>query len=324
MKAVCLILLLFSSTAESEHWLGADWEQESKSPLSFNAQTSSMDKQWQSWLDSPPQNATKLAADLQGRANGIVSSIGAIPSILKNLDLVCSGGGDLNAYYLGMDMIFSRIPSINQHRRGGASGGGWITFEMALKGEQRTLQSYLSYGMLQEMFPISFSTIATTVLLQDHHWRMMAKWQAEKWNSTLSDLDGQVFLALDCGWTDSELKIVSEYTSVEQAASAFISTGAISQIYEGVLCADGSSESGPNMTPLFQDHARPQVIVNLMETGFPIQMGGGKYTSDQFYRLVQLGQDDAVDFIQTGSVARNKKAITLCPTDGRVRTNVCL
>jgi len=193
-----------------------------------------------------------------------------------------------------------------------------------LKGENRTLQSYLSYGLLQEAYPLKFATIASTVLLQDHHWRMMAKWQADKWSSSLSSLDDRVFLALDCGWTDSKLRMVSKYTSAEQAASAFISTGAISQIYEGDLCADGSSVSGDDMTPLFQDKVRQQIIVNLMEVGYKIlNMGGGKFNSADFVKLVQLGQDEAVEYIRTRTVKRNNKVITLCPVGADVHKNVC-
>lgn len=296
----------------------------------------SIDKQWQAWLDTPPTKSATLAADLQARADNVTAQLlhskqAALLSsgALGDIDLVCSGGGDLNAYYLGMHMVLSRLAakapkSVALKRRAGASGGGWITFELALKGETRTLESYLSYGMLQEANPISFATIATTVLLQDHHWRMMARWQAAKWNATLASLDGHVHLALACGWLSTKLKLVSVYRSPEQAASAFIATGAIWQLYEGDSCADGSSVSGDDMTPLFQDGVRPQLVVNLMDTGAnTISMGFGKYTSPQFFALVQRGQDEAAEFVRTGRVARSRRAITLCPKGARVSTNVC-
>jgi len=288
-----------------------------------------IDAAWRAWLDAPPERARNLTAALAARADQVAASISEAGSdALGDVDLVCSGGGDLNAYYLGIEMVLSRVAAatstLRQHRRGGASGGGWIIFELALKGEARTLESYLSYGMLQEANPIHFSTIATAVLLQDHHWRMMSKWQANKWNSSLPLLDNRVNLALACGWTDTKLKMVTQYTSPGQAASAFVATGAIQQIYEGDLCADGSGVSGPNMTPLFQDAARAQLIVNLMETGFPtLNMGGGKFTSNQYFELVQRGQDEAAEFIRTGRVARNAKAITLCPAHSRVSGNTC-
>ena len=55
---------------------------------------------------------------------------------------------------------------LKEHRHGGASAGGWLSFELALKGESRTLESYLSYGLLEEENPLHFLTILTAVELQ--------------------------------------------------------------------------------------------------------------------------------------------------------------
>lgn len=195
-----------------------------------------------------------------------------------------------------------------------------------LKGQTRTLQSYLSYGLLEEENPIHFSSVATAVLYQAHHWRMMATWQANKWNATLPTLDGQVFMGISCRkpyhFSDF-LLIVSNYTSAAQAAAAFVGTGAISETYDGMDCSDGGSTSGAKMTPLFQDQVRPQLIVDLMETGFPISMGGGKYTSTQYAALVRRGQDEIAEFLRTGSVSRAPSAISLCPLGRKVSANVC-
>lgn len=239
---------------------------------------------------------------------------------------MCSGGGDLNAYYLGIEQIFGRL-GLAERRHAGASAGGWMSFELALKGEQRTLENYLSYGLLQEANPIHFLTIASACPLQDHHWRMMGKWQAQKWVDKLSSLDDEVFLAISCDrhwYSSDELVMVHNYTSVEQAASAFIGTGAIFEEYDGMSCHDGSTTSGSKMTPLFQDHVRQQLIIDLMQTGFPtINMGGGKFTSAQYAALVQRGQDEAAEFLTTGSIARAKGAVTVCPPDRDVKSNEC-
>ena len=202
----------------------------------------------------------------------------------------------------------------------------YIDPTLQLKGETRTLQSYLSYGLLEEENPIHFSSVATAVLYQDHHWRMMATWQSNKWNATLPTLDGQVFMGISCRkpyhFSDF-LLIVSNYTSAAQAAAAFVGTGAISEKYDGMDCSDGGSTSGAKMTPLFQDQVRPQLIIDLMETGFPISMGGGKYTSTQYAALVRRGQDEIGEFLRTGTVARSPSAISLCPLGRKVSANVC-
>ena len=76
----------------------------------------SIDKQWQAWLDAPPPKSATLAADLQARADNVTAQLlhskqAALLSsgALGDIDLVCSGGGDLNAYYLGMHMVLSRL-----------------------------------------------------------------------------------------------------------------------------------------------------------------------------------------------------------------------
>lgn len=283
-----------------------------------------IDKTWQSYLDNPPAKAVSLAEELATRADGVAKSLNTTAlSIEGEFDMVCSGGGDLNAYYLGIDMVVKRA-GLQERRHGGASGGGWITFELALKGENRTLASYLSYGMLQEENPIHFSTIATTVLLQDHHWKMMSTWQANKWSSKLSELDGQVMLAVGCE-SHPDLMIVSEYPNPAAAAAAFYATGACYETeVQGKKCMDGSSVSGEKMTPLFQDGLRPQLIVDLMDTGFPtINMGGGKFTSSQFADLVKRGQDEASEFLRTGKVSRSKGAITWCAKGSNVKSGEC-
>lgn len=109
-----------------------------------------------------------------------------------------------------------------------------------------------------------------------------------------------------------------------QATSAFMSTGTVAEVYDGKLCSDGGATSGPNMTPLFQDGVRPQLIVDLMQCGprdeFPVSMAEGKYTSSQFVALCQKGQDDAASFLRTGSAT---KAISLCPLGSKTSGNVC-
>ena len=304
----------------------------------FNAQERSkasslkgekIDDTWSTYLEEPPSKAVSLSEKLASRADNLVAGLVVKSSPLVSVfDVVCSGGGDLNAYYMGAEMIIKRL-DLPEERHAGASAGGWMSLELALKKEQITLENYLSYGVLQEENPIHFSNIAFTVNLQDHHWRMMGDWQANKWSDSLSSMDNEVFLALSCKqhWYQSKsLLIVSNYTSPEQASSAFIGTGAIDEKYEGMDCSDGSENSGKDMTPLFQDNVRQQLVINLMKVEGKVktaQMGFGKYTSDEYSDLVKRGQDEMIEFLQTGIVSRDEKAITLCPVGSDVSSFVC-
>ena len=70
------------------------------------------------------------------------SSISNSMSTIGEVDLVISGGGNLDAFYFGMQQIFNRISKdkLNIIRYAGASAGGMAPFEIALKGEIQTLQ----------------------------------------------------------------------------------------------------------------------------------------------------------------------------------------
>ena len=144
--------------------------------LVVTALASNVDDDWLNYLETPPARAVSLAQNLSSRAANVASRVKAswnhTGPLATNFDVVCSGGGDLNAYYLGIESIFRRL-RLPEQRHAGASAGGWLSFELALKGEETSLLNYLSYGVLEERYPLHFSTVLTSVQLQDHHWRMM-------------------------------------------------------------------------------------------------------------------------------------------------------
>jgi hypothetical protein len=102
-------------------------------------------------------------------------------------------------------------------RFAGASAGGMMPFELALKGEQATLMTHHAYGLLEEQWPKHYSVALACAALQDHHWRMMAAWQSALWNATLAQLDGVIWLATSCLEPLPTLVKIHEYTSPAQA-----------------------------------------------------------------------------------------------------------
>lgn len=278
---------------------------------------------WMSYLQSPPQAAVDLAQELTTRATSIAASLPENLQISGDFDVSVSGGGNYDAYWMGISMVLSRVKAIRQHRFTGASAGGMMPFEQVLKGENATLLTHLSYGVLTSLYPLHFTSLLAAVE-QDHHWRMLASWQTKTYADTLSTLDDKVFLALSC--LDPilpKLVIVSKFTAEkDQATHAFMSTGTALEMYDGKICSDGGAMSGPKMTPLFQDNVRPQLIVNLMETGYPIGVVS-KIVTEQWAKLLRMGQDEAAEFLRTGKVSRAADAITLCPKGSKVDKNIC-
>ena len=188
------------------------------------ADATKLDATWMNYLNNPPAAATQAATTLGNRADAIVAALkkdhamARRTSSLADIDAVISGGGNLDAYWFGARMVLSRLAAttnVTVHRRAGASAGGMLPFEIALKGEALTLEHHLAYGLLEQENPSSFNEI-TAGLRQDHHWRMMAPWMLNKWNSTLPSLDGKIFLALSCLDPVPKLVLVSEFTSESQ------------------------------------------------------------------------------------------------------------
>lgn len=275
-------------------------------------------------MDSSPQEAIEIAQNLSARADAIIASLPASLRVTGDVDVSISGGGNYDGYYMGVAMVLSRVKNLNQQRFTGASAGGMMPFELVLKGENVTLLTHLSYGVLTKLYPKYFSFQAQDGIEQDHHWRLMASWQTKKYADSLAVLDDKVFLALSCLHPIlPKLVIVSKFTSVrDQATHAFMATGTTLESYDGKICSDGGAMSGADMTPLFQDGLRPQIIVNLMHTGFPI-LNVFKVILDDYIKMIQLGQDEAEEFLTTGKIARDQKAITLCPKGAKVGKNVC-
>jgi hypothetical protein len=97
------------------------------------------------------------AEALTSRADTIAASLSSSPLNinLEDIDVVCSGGGNYDAFYMGVHMILDRVAANkgwNIHRHAGVSAGGMMPMEIALKSESTTLKSHLSYGVLSAQF----------------------------------------------------------------------------------------------------------------------------------------------------------------------------
>jgi len=286
-----------------------------------------VDKVWAQWLRDPPAIAVKAAANLTERADWLVNqylSGNTTLNITGSVDVVVSGGGSLDAYFMGGYMILHRLEKmggINIPRFRGPSAGGMMPFELLLRGENLTLINRLAYSVLEEYFPKDFyDNYTNAMLVEDRHLRIGAHYFMSTYADRLSSVNGRVSLALSCRDPHPKLVIVSNFTSPIQAEHAFIATGAFAEEYDGMLCSDGGDVSGPNQTPLFQDHVRDQLVVNLMSTDQPpwawVMTDLSAYVS-----LIEQGQNEMVYFLKTGTCRED--AISLCPAKADVKTLVC-
>ncbi|GMI30406.1 hypothetical protein TeGR_g11156 [Tetraparma gracilis] len=277
---------------------------------------SEIDDTWRQFLETPPEEAVTRAEALTSRADTIAASLSSSPLNinLEDIDVVCSGGGNYDAFYMGVHMILDRVAANkgwNIHRHAGVSAGGMMPMEIALKSESTTLKSHLSYGVLSAQFADKYSGFLEASYLEDHHWRIMADWQTHTYADTLPSLDGSIIVGTSCLQPLPTLVLIDSWTAEnDQATHAFMSTGTYIEMYDGSPCTDGGMTTGPKMTPLFQDEARPQLIVDLMATGFPSDMVY-KVDLDQYEELIKIGMDEMEQFLESGTTER-EAIITLC------------
>ena len=98
------------------------------------AEADEIDDTWKSFLTDPPKQAVDRAAELQARADSIASSLSDdFAWDLSDIDVVVSGGGNFDAFYIGAQMVMSRLSSdaINIARFGGVSAGGMVRTSQA-------------------------------------------------------------------------------------------------------------------------------------------------------------------------------------------------
>lgn len=135
---------------------------------------SAIDAAWRIYFSQGTPSSWNQTAALLGRAEAIAAPLKDDLAVSGDVDIVVSGGGNLDAYYMGAQTIFSRVPALRVHRYAGASAGGMMPFEFALKGERLTLSTHFAYAQLCAEFPEAFSGMAKAAYEQDHHWRESA------------------------------------------------------------------------------------------------------------------------------------------------------
>ena len=78
------------------------------------------------------------------------------------------------------------------------------------------------------------------------------------------------------------------------------------------------------MTPLFQDGARDQLVVDLMKTGFPISIVFKAVLSEAL-PIIEAGMDAADNALACGAGRPEcwTEALSLCPKGSNTASNVC-
>lgn len=272
---------------------------------------------YMAWLDEPPCEAVAAANTLTAKADALAATLkGEDLKTLGDVDVVVAGSSYLDRYYVGFEMVLSRMKDIvNVRRISGASSGADAPFDMLLMGELAALKKFLSFGLVGSHWNyVYFGGVSD----QSYYFKG-AEWMIKKYGSKLPHLDDYLYVWTNCKWHcpwfDSNCNssvAVSHFDNATQSERAYIATGSVFppvDINETLRrCTDGG------VGHVFKDHRDAQITVSPTKAlGYVKAMRG--YTLEEYFDGVRMGQDAAVEFLRTGTVAAGApghKPVSMC------------
>lgn len=255
---------------------------------------------WSEYLKTPPPEIITATDSLNLRAQTLVDTSLSSLTIPYNLDVVISGGGFLSYYYLGVSTILNSLESLNQtklHRFSGASAGAQAPFKNVVLGNELHIESSLSYALIFSSYSNKFDNMLNAAITADFHWRTLAEYLEDLCTpEILEALTEKVYVSITLLFPWSN-KLISIYTSKEQAQQAFLATGSMFINYEGNLAIDGGAT---DCAPRFKDGKRSQLIVELLNSELPMRNVVSFKGLEEVLKAVEMGQDDFVEFLKGG------------------------
>merc|ERR1712196_153404 len=137
-----VVAVMCHPTPHDDYW--EETSEQDNMQASYGGE-SKASKQWKQWIASGwPQEAKDVAGKLSTRAISKVQQV-LTNKKLGDIDVVVSGGGNFDGYYMGVSMILQKLQGTTARRWAGASAGGMMPFEEALMGQPETLLLHLSF-----------------------------------------------------------------------------------------------------------------------------------------------------------------------------------
>lgn len=203
----------------------------------------------------------------------------------------------MSLYFLGVHTVLSALQAAGKtalRRYAGASSGAQTPFELVLAGEDATLDTYLSHGLLADRYAPSAGFIQS-MYNADRHWHAYAEHLMDTHGQQLSKLDERVFVSVSViGWSGLRNALYSTWSErgAAFAKEAFYATGTLLTKCDGRWCTDGGVT---NNTPTFTDGARPQLLVKPTSSGLPLSRAV-RFSFAEAIEAIERGQDDAIEF----------------------------
>ena len=250
--------------------------------------------EWKRLLSAPPARCVEARKELLARATQLVQAMPRRKRALV-LDVVVSGCGFMVLHYLGVHSILSRLEArgdMSLHRFAGASSGAKTPLHLLLAGEVATMDQHLAYG---DLCAQRGGSLLHAACRNDRCGRVTFEHLVETCSAQMQAASGRAHVCVaQLTRRGPRRAVLSEFgtdpAEVQRAREYWHATGTLLTRVEGLgWCSDGGLAGN---TPLFEDGARDQLLVQPQRAGLPRSMVF-TYTAEQAVAAVRQGQDEA-------------------------------
>ena len=239
------------------------WVTRGLASLRWKPSLSKVDADLRVRLAASPSDDPRIAG-LAARAKAGVDKLKRKSWWPKEIDILCSGGGSMAVYFVGVHYVLSALARrgmLSLNRYAGASSGGKVILMTIAGGDDEAAQFYLACADSQEAYG------GVGPALVDHQQRWAATSLAERWwarNPKVGELlSGKAHVAVTTPFSSPRAKLYSDFETPEKVEEAFVATGTFLARCRGKWSCDGAF-SLPCNGPVFADGLRPQLVVDLL------------------------------------------------------------
>ena len=215
------------------------WVTRGLASLRWKPGLSTVDKDLARRLAASPSEDPRIAA-LAARAKEGVVKLKCKPWWPKEIDVLCSGGGSMAVYFVGVSYVLSALArrgSLSLCRYAGASSGGKVILMTIAGGDDEAAQFYLACADSQAAYG------GVGPALVDHQQRWAATALTERWwarNPKVGTLlSGKAHVAVTTPFNAPRAKLYSDFESPEKVEEAFVATGTFLARCRGKWSCDG-------------------------------------------------------------------------------------
>lgn len=271
---------------------------------------------YMTWLDNPPCEASTAAKALVAKADELAALLDKETlTNLGDVDVVVAGSSYLDRYYVGFNMIMSRVKNqvVNVKRISGASSGANAPFDMLLMGEEPAITKFLTFGLLGDRF----HSVYYGGVSDQSYWFRASDWLFEKYSADLPRLNDEMYVWMSCKWHCSWWELMSgtckdkvqvhKFDNATMSRLAYRATGSVFPPVEVNATLKWCTDGG--VGKVFKDGLRPQITISPTKAINPFRAMIG-YTLEEYAEGILLGQEAAIEFLRTGTTTNGRPGMT--------------